>query len=164
MIGSDQLNLSRGKLHKAALWMSSVNYNVCLPSKYSVLIIQMPGRSVCYETEINKIKFLIKLNANTYYLVISPYIFNLWVQTNDQQAPSPTNTLRSNWLSSNVIFERVNDENTHNWDLLVLVPELAMLSIPRPECVRLGLNSSGNAPPHIDSPPLPVPVGSPPWI
>ena len=37
-----------------------------------------------------------------------------------------------------------------------------MLSMPRPECVRLGLNSSGNAPPHIDSPPLPVPVGSPP--
>ena len=71
MIGSDQLNLSRGKLHKAALWMSSVNYNVCLPSKYSVLIIQMPGRSVCYETEINKIKFQIKRNANTYYLVIS---------------------------------------------------------------------------------------------
>lgn len=31
---------------------------------------------------------------------------------------------------------------THNWDLLVLGPELAMLRTPRPVCERLGRNSS----------------------
>ena len=41
--------------------------------------------------------------------------------------------------------------------------ELAMLSTPRPLCVRSGWNSSakGAPPSNADSPPLPVPVGSP---
>lgn len=44
-------------------------------------------------------------------------------------------------------------EHTHNWDLLVFGPELAMLSTPRPVWERLGLNSSLNGFPQNDSPP-----------
>ncbi len=54
---------------------------------------------------------------------------------------------------------------TYNCDLLVLGPELAMLRIPRPVWDKFTLNSSANGVgPHDDSPPFPVPVGSPPWI
>lgn len=42
---------------------------------------------------------------------------------------------------------------THNCDLLVLGPELAMLRIPRPVCDRLGRNSSRKGLPQDDSPP-----------
>lgn len=52
----------------------------------------------------------------------------------------------------------------YNCDPLVLGPELAMESIPRPVCDRFGLNSSSNDLPQIDLPPAPVPVGSPPCI
>ena len=54
---------------------------------------------------------------------------------------------------------------THNCDLLVFGPEFAMLSIPLPWWLRNCLNSSLNGcGPQADSPPVPVPVGSPPWI
>ena len=42
---------------------------------------------------------------------------------------------------------------THNWDLLVLGPELAMLSTPLPVCDRFGRNSSLKGFPQKDSPP-----------
>ena len=47
---------------------------------------------------------------------------------------------------------------------LVLGPALAMLSTPAPVWWRSPLISSSNLPPYTDSPPRPVPVGSPPWI
>lgn len=50
-----------------------------------------------------------------------------------------------------------------NWLLLLLGPQLAMLNIPVLWWVSLGLNSSANSEPYMLSPPLPVPVGSPPW-
>jgi hypothetical protein len=43
-------------------------------------------------------------------------------------------------------------------------PEFAMLRIPAPVCFNVGDISSSNFSPYIDSPPRPVPVGSPPWI
>ena len=43
-------------------------------------------------------------------------------------------------------------------------PELALERIPAPVCFNSGNISSWNFPPNIDSPPLPVPVGSPPCI
>ena len=48
--------------------------------------------------------------------------------------------------------------------MFVFGPELAMLSTPRPLCVRFGLNSSLKASPQTDLPPRPVPSGSPPCI
>lgn len=45
---------------------------------------------------------------------------------------------------------------THNWDLLLLGPELAMLRTPRPVCERLGRNSSLKGFPQYDSPPREV--------
>ena len=51
---------------------------------------------------------------------------------------------------------------TYNCDLLVLGPEFAILSTPLPVWVRFGLNSSLNGFPQMDSPPVPVAVGSPP--
>lgn len=41
-------------------------------------------------------------------------------------------------------------------------PEFAMLKMPRPEWDRNCLNSSAKAPFQKESPPVPVPVGSPP--
>ena len=43
---------------------------------------------------------------------------------------------------------------TYNCDLLVSGPEFAILSIPLPVWVKLGLNSSLNGLPHADSPPV----------
>lgn len=51
-----------------------------------------------------------------------------------------------------------------NCDPLVLGPELAILRIPAPVCFRSERISSSNFSPHIEEPPRPVPVGSPPWI
>lgn len=51
---------------------------------------------------------------------------------------------------------------TYNWEPLVLGPEFAMESTPRPVWVSCGLNSSSNFLPQMDSPPEPLPVGSPP--
>lgn len=51
-----------------------------------------------------------------------------------------------------------------NCDPLLWGPLLAMLTTPRPEWTSFEFSSSLNGLPHIDSPPLPVPVGSPPWI
>ena len=42
---------------------------------------------------------------------------------------------------------------SHNWDLLVSGPELAMLRMPRPAWDRLGRNSSLKGFPQKDSPP-----------
>ncbi|RKP24739.1 nucleotide-diphospho-sugar transferase [Syncephalis pseudoplumigaleata] len=53
---------------------------------------------------------------------------------------------------------------TYNCDALVSLPWLAMDSMPRALWVRFGLNWSAKLRFHIDSPPRPVPVGSPPWI
>ena len=50
-----------------------------------------------------------------------------------------------------------------NCDLFVFGPLLAILIIPAPECFNSGVISSSNTPPYILSPPLPVPVGSPPY-
>ena len=68
-------------------------------------------------------------------------------------------------MTSNGISDRTTTyfrRFTYNCDLFVLGPELAILNIPRPVCVRLGLNSSANGDFQYDSPPSPVPVGSPP--
>ena len=46
----------------------------------------------------------------------------------------------------------------------VFGPEFALDKIPAPVCFNSGKISSWNFPPNIDSPPLPVPVGSPPCI
>ena len=51
---------------------------------------------------------------------------------------------------------------TYNCDLFVFGPEFAILSIPLPVWDRFGLKSSGNEVFQYDSPPSPVPVGSPP--
>lgn len=51
---------------------------------------------------------------------------------------------------------------TNNCEPFVFVPEFAIDKIPRPVCVKLGLNSSSNFSPQIDVPPVPLPVGSPP--
>ena len=51
---------------------------------------------------------------------------------------------------------------SYNCDLLVFGPELAIDKIPRPVWVKLGLKQSSKGFPQIDSPPFPVPVGSPP--
>ena len=45
-----------------------------------------------------------------------------------------------------------------NCDPLVLGPALAMLTVNARSCFKVGWNSSSNSPPHIDSPPLPVPA------
>mmetsp|Transcript_24043 Transcript_24043/g.74131 ORF Transcript_24043/g.74131 Transcript_24043/m.74131 type:complete len:221 (+) Transcript_24043:55-717(+) len=50
-----------------------------------------------------------------------------------------------------------------NWDRFVSGPLFAMDTTPRRSCALSGWNSSGNMPPQIDAPPLPVPVGSPVW-
>ena len=55
-------------------------------------------------------------------------------------------------------------KTAYNWDLFVFGPEFAILSTPRPVCVRFGLNSSLKASPQTDLPPWPVPSGSPPCI
>ena len=50
-----------------------------------------------------------------------------------------------------------------NWEPFVFGPELAIDKIPLLLCIKWPfLNSSWNFPPHIDSPPVPVPEGSPP--
>ena len=51
-----------------------------------------------------------------------------------------------------------------NWLPLVLGPELAIESTPRPSCRSLFVHSSLKGLPHMLSPPVPVPVGSPPWL
>ena len=48
---------------------------------------------------------------------------------------------------------KYNQEMTNNWDLFVLGPLLAILSTPRPVCVRFSLNSSLKGVPHIEVPP-----------
>jgi len=53
---------------------------------------------------------------------------------------------------------------TYNWDRFVLGPEFAIDSTPLPLWVKFGLNSSSKGFCQIDSPPSPVPLGSPPWI
>lgn len=45
-----------------------------------------------------------------------------------------------------------------NWDPLVFGPALAMLRVYGLSCLRDGWNSSSNSPPHIDSPPVPLPA------
>ena len=45
-----------------------------------------------------------------------------------------------------------------NCDPLVLGPALAMLTVNGLSCLRLGWNSSSNSWPHIDVPPVPVPL------
>ena len=49
-----------------------------------------------------------------------------------------------------------------NCDPFVLGPLLAMETTPRTVCFSSGWTSSLNLPPQMLSPPLPVPVGSPP--
>lgn len=51
-----------------------------------------------------------------------------------------------------------------NWEPFVFGPALAELSVYGLSCLPKGENSSSNSPPQMLSPPLPVPVGSPPWI
>ena len=51
---------------------------------------------------------------------------------------------------------------TYNCEPLVLGPWLAMQSTPLPSCNKFLWNSSGKGFFHMDSPPLPVPSGSPP--
>jgi len=53
---------------------------------------------------------------------------------------------------------------TYNCEVFVLGPALAMLRMPRPLCLRVCTISSLSGLPHADLPPVPVPVGSPPWI
>tara|TARA_B110001452_G_scaffold163064_1_gene135836 strand:- start:2880 stop:3080 length:201 start_codon:yes stop_codon:yes gene_type:complete len=49
-----------------------------------------------------------------------------------------------------------------NWEPFVLGPLLAIDTMPRAVCMFSGWISSLNLPPQMLSPPLPVPVGSPP--
>ena len=51
-----------------------------------------------------------------------------------------------------------------NCDPLVFGPLLAMDKTPAPVCFSSRVISSSNLPPNADTPPRPVPVGSPPWI
>lgn len=51
---------------------------------------------------------------------------------------------------------------TYNCDPFVFGPEFAIDKIPRPVCDNCGRISSSNFSPHIDFPPRPVLVGSPP--
>ena len=60
------------------------------------------------------------------------------------------------------IFRDTQMHFTYNCDPFVLGPELAIDNIPRPVWCKFGLISSSNGFFHIDSPPRPVPVGSPP--
>jgi hypothetical protein len=53
---------------------------------------------------------------------------------------------------------------TYNCDLFVLGPEFAIDSMPRPSWCNDLTNSSLSGPPNAESPPVPLPVGSPPWI
>lgn len=64
---------------------------------------------------------------------------------------------------------RGEEEETHvgasvmkNWLPLVSGPLFAMLSTPAPVCLSAALISSAKRPPHMEAPPRPVPVGSPP--
>lgn len=50
-----------------------------------------------------------------------------------------------------------------NCEPFVLGPELAMLRIPAPVCLRSLRISSSNFSPQMEAPPRPVPVGSPPY-
>ena len=49
-----------------------------------------------------------------------------------------------------------------NCEPFELGPELAIHNTPAPVCFKSLVSSSSNLPPNILSPPLPVPVGSPP--
>lgn len=49
-----------------------------------------------------------------------------------------------------------------NWEPFVFGPAFAEDSVYGRSCVPRGENSSSNSPPHMLSPLLPVPVGSPP--
>ena len=50
-----------------------------------------------------------------------------------------------------------------NWLLLEFFTFVAMARTPRELNFKLSTISSGKSVPHIDCPPFPVPVGSPPW-
>ena len=52
--------------------------------------------------------------------------------------------------------------NTYNCDPFVSLPLFAILKTPRASCFKVVLISSGKYLFQILSPPLPVPVGSPP--
>ena len=58
----------------------------------------------------------------------------------------------------------VNQIRVLTCEPFVFGPEFALDKIPAPVCFNSGKISSWNFPPNIDSPPLPVPVGSPPCI
>ena len=61
-------------------------------------------------------------------------------------------------------FQKENvPPNPRTCEPLVLGPEFAIETTPAPVCLRSRLISSSNLPPKHDSPPRPVPVGSPPW-
>jgi len=50
-----------------------------------------------------------------------------------------------------------------NWEPFVFGPLFAIDKIPAPVCFSSRVTSSSNFRPQTDSPPRPVPVGSPPW-
>ena len=76
------------------------------------------------------------------------------------------------WMCPRSIHYKDNDTRRqawkmnflNTWEPLVLGPELALERIPAPVCFNSFNISSWNFPPNTDSPPLPVPVGSPPCI
>lgn len=68
------------------------------------------------------------------------------------------------WLNMDTSLQKLRRNFYHTWDPLVLGPELALERIPAPVCFNSFNISSWNFPPNTDSPPLPVPVGSPPCI
>jgi len=53
---------------------------------------------------------------------------------------------------------------TYNCEPFVFLPLLAIDNSPAEECVKFGFISSMNGSSQYDSPPLPVPVGSPPMF
>ena len=81
-------------------------------------------------------------------------------------------TKDSGWIQTAVFRNKIKFKSmwssginiTYNWDRFVLGPEFAIDSTPLPLWIKFGLNSSSKGFCQIDSPPSPVPVGSPPWI
>ena len=69
-----------------------------------------------------------------------------------------------NYMKDKLFWLVRSISSIYNWDLFVLGPALAILSMPRPVCCSFELHSSRNGLFQMDFPPRPVPVGSPPWI
>lgn len=77
---------------------------------------------------------------------------------------APLDTTSSSWkgILRRTLNSRANGKKSRRAQERVHSLFLS-LTIPRLSCLLSGWNSSGNGPPQMLSPPLPVPRGSPPW-